>query len=345
MKCGVHNSECSGDLRERLGAIIAERLGPPGEVLAMTRLTGGATRTTWSLDVRIGDQVQPLILQQTHPRDITPGGPINLMARVQGDSEARLIAAARGAGVPVPAVRLVLQPEDGLGAGFITDRISGETIGRRINREPVLAGARRLLPRQCGQILASIHTMDTDSLPFLARHDAAAQVAAYRAIWDAFDHPLPTMELGLKWAGAHIPTSEHLAVVHGDFRNGNFIVGPDGIRAVLDWELAHLGDPVEDLGWLLVKTWRFGGKLPVGGFGRREDLLESYEQAGGPPVSPNHLLFWEAFGCLKWAVMCTIKGEGYLRDPRERTVEALAIGRRTEEPLYDFLNLIFPEVE
>jgi len=329
------------ELRKSLSSIIADRLGPSGEILAMTRLTGGATRTTWSLDVRIGDKVEPLILQQTHAREITPGDPINLMARVHCDSEACLMAQARGAGIQVPAVRLILQPEDGLGAGFITDRIPGETIGRRINRDPALAGARRLLPRQCGEILAAIHGMDIDGLPFLARHDAAAQVAAYRAIWDSFDHPVPAMELGLKWASAHVPTHPRMTVVHGDFRNGNFIVGPDGIRAVLDWELSHLGDPIEDLGWLLVKTWRFGGALPVGGFGRREDLLESYERATGIRVPVDHLIFWEAFGCLKWAVMCMIKGQSYLRDRRERTVEALAIGRRTEEPLYDFLNLIY----
>src|SRR5262249_19879498 len=176
-------------------------------------------------------------------------------------------------------VRLVLTPNDGLGLGFITDRIQGETIGQRINKDPGLASARAAMARQCGQILAAIHSMDINGSRFLARHDAAAQVAAYRAIWESFEHPVPAMELGLKWASMHVPRNTQVTVVHGDFRNGNFVVGPDGIRAVLDWELAHLGDPIEDLGWLLVKTWRFGGALPVGGFGRREDLLESYQRA------------------------------------------------------------------
>src|SRR5262249_48705791 len=263
------------DLRRRLPSILADRLGPPGEIRAMTRLTGGATRITWSLDALIGDKVEPLVLQQTFEKDLKPDNPISLMARIEGDSEARLMVEAASRGVPVPRVRLVLKPDDGLGVGFITDRIQGETIGRRINREPDLAAARGTMARQCGQILAAIHGMDANGPQFLVQQDAAAQVAAYGAIWESFDHPVPAMELGLKWASAHVPRSTKVAVVHGDFRNGNFIVGPDGIRAVLDWELAHLGDPIEDLGWLLVKTWRFGGALPVGGFGRREDLLES----------------------------------------------------------------------
>ena len=74
-----------------------------------------------------------------------------------------------------------------------------------------------------------------------------------------FGEPHPAFELGLRWlAEARAPRPTPPALVHGDFRNGNFIVGPDGMRAVLDWELAHLGDPIEDLGWLCVKSWRFG---------------------------------------------------------------------------------------
>ncbi|MGH9823078.1 MAG: phosphotransferase family protein [Blastocatellia bacterium] len=332
----------SDEFRERLGWIIAERLGPPGEVRNLRRLTGGATRITWSLDALIGDRVEPLILQQTSARQLSPDDPISRMARIQGDSDARLMIDAARSGVPVSHVRLILGPDDGLGVGFITDRIEGETIGRRVIKDPNLAGARSKMASQCGQILTAIHSMDTKGIGFLVRQDAMDSVAAYRDIWNSFDCPVPAMEFGFKWATAHIPKNAASTLVHGDFRNGNFIVGPDGIRAVLDWELAHIGDPMEDLGWLLIKTWRFGGALPVGGFGSREELFESYERSSGNSVSPEHVMFWEAFGCLKWAVMCMIKAKSYKRDERERTVEALAIGRRMEEPLYDFLNLTYP---
>jgi aminoglycoside phosphotransferase (APT) family kinase protein len=115
------------------------------------------------------------------------------------------------------------------------------------------------------------------------------------------------------------------------------------VRAVLDWELAHIGDPAEDLGWLCVRAWRFGrDELAVGGIGHRSDLFAAYERAGGGAVDPAHVRFWEAFGCIKWAVMCMHKGLGALGavPGARRSVEAVAIGRRIEEPLLDFLELI-----
>jgi aminoglycoside phosphotransferase (APT) family kinase protein len=192
---------------------------------------------------------------------------------------------------------------------------------------------------QCGSILAAIHSLDAAALPFLVEQGAAAQVAVWRDVFDSFDHPQPAIELGLRWAAAHAPKASRTTVVHGDFRNGNFIVGPEGIRAVLDWEIAHAGDPMEDLGWLCVKTWRFGGSPPVGGFGRREPLFEAYERAGGGGVVPEHVTFWEAFGCVKWSIMCMLKGHSHRRGG-ERTLEGLAIGRRAEEPIHDFLDLV-----
>ena len=153
---------------------------------------------------------------------------------------------------------------------------------------------------------------------------------------------MPAVELGLRWVAEHLPPAPRTSVVHGDFRNGNLIIGDDGVRCVLDWELAHLGDPMLDLGWICVKTWRFGGSLPVGGFGHRDDLFRAYEQAGGGPVDPAHVRFWEAFGCVKWALMCMHKGlgaQGAVPGAR-RSVEAVAIGRRIEEPLLDLLDLI-----
>ena len=173
--------------------------------------------------------------------------------------------------------------------------------------------------------------------PSRARPD---QLALYRDILASFEHPYPAVELGLNWVGEHLPAESPVAVVHGDFRNGNLVVGPEGIRAVLDWEIAHLGDPMEDLGWLCVRTWRFGGRDPVGGFGRREDLFEAYERATGTAVDPERVRFWEAFGCVKWSIMCMMKGHAYRRGG-ERTVEALAIGRRSEEPIWDFLALVY----
>jgi len=324
-----------------LQAVIARSLGRPGEVFNLTRLTGGATRVTWSFDACIGDALQPLILQQCPARPASSSEPVHRMARVTGGMDAALMQDAERAGVPVPRVRLILDPEDGLGPGFITDRLEGETIGSRIARGEKFAQARESMAAQCGEILARIHAIDAGRQEFLSRQGAAEQLTIYRDVWDRFDYPNPAMELGFRWVQDHLPEPVPARLVHGDFRNGNFIAGPNGIRAVLDWELAHLGDPMEDLGWLCMRTWRFGGSGPVGGFGRREDLFESYEAAGGTHVDAARVRFWEAFGCLKWAVMCMIKGQGYLSGTG-LGVEGLAIGRRVSEPIYDFLNLVYP---
>ncbi|RYY93726.1 MAG: phosphotransferase family protein, partial [Comamonadaceae bacterium] len=127
-------------------------------------------------------------------------------------------------------------------------------------------------------------------------------------------------------------------LVHGDFRTGNFIVGPEGIRAVLDWEIAHAGDPMEDLGYLCMRTWRFGGPQPVGGFGARADLFAAYEKAGGS-VDREEVRFWEVVGSMRWALGCVRRGYAF-RHQQQRKLEFAAVGRRVEEPIYDLLNVI-----
>jgi aminoglycoside phosphotransferase (APT) family kinase protein len=128
-------------------------------------------------------------------------------------------------------------------------------------------------------------------------------------------------------------------VVHGDFRHGNFIVGPEGLKAVLDWELAHLGDPMEDLGWLCVKAWRFGARLPVGGFGAYDQLFVAYSTAAGVEVDPDAVHWWEVLGTLKWGVMCIMQASTHLNG-FSRSVELAAIGRRVCENEYDLLELL-----
>jgi aminoglycoside phosphotransferase (APT) family kinase protein len=333
-------------LHRRLEAAIRRHLGAPGEVRELVRLTGGATRATWSFDAVVGDEAMPLILQQSSASstaaDSTEPSELPLeraIRRMLGADEAALLDAARRAKVPVPRVRVVLQPEDGLGEGAVTDRVPGETLGRKISLDAGFAAVRPGLAPQCGSILAAIHRIDPGGLEFLAAQSARDQLDTYRRVADALDHPLPAVELGLRWVAENLPEAPRSRVVHGDFRNGNLIVGDGGVRCVLDWELAHIGDPMLDLGWLCVKTWRFGGPLPVGGFGHRDELFRAYERAGGGPVDPARVRFWEAFGCIKWALMCMHRGLGHPRGA-PGAIEAVAIGRRIEEPLLDFLDLI-----
>ncbi|MBV8303223.1 MAG: phosphotransferase family protein, partial [Acidimicrobiia bacterium] len=186
--------------------------------------------------------------------------------------------------------------------------------------------------------LAAIHSIPVDRVPGLnAEIDA---VATWRAMLDGLGQPHPTFELALRWLDDLRPPGTGAAVVHGDFRNGNLIVGPEGLRAVLDWELAHVGDPMEDLGWLCVRAWRFGvGDRPVGGFGARADLYAAYGRASGRAVEPDVVRWWEVLGTLKWGVMCIAQAFTHLSGT-VRSVELAAIGRRVCENEWDLLELI-----
>ena len=128
-------------------------------------------------------------------------------------------------------------------------------------------------------------------------------------------------------------------MVHGDFRLGNMIIGPDGLDAIIDWELAHLGEPVEDLAWLCVRAWRFGGEQPVAGLGSYDELLDGYTEVTGRPVDRAALRWWEILGSLKGGIMCGRQADAHLSGVY-RSVELAAIGRRIVEQEQDVLSLI-----
>lgn len=247
--------------------------------------------------------------------------------------------AAEAADVPVPRVRNILAPEDGLGEGAVTERVDGETIPARVLREPALADARKRMAAQCGRILASIHRVPVGKLGFLRHFDASETLQLFERTIDRVGLPLPPLELALRWARGRMPRHARETLVHGDFRTGNLIVGPEGIRAVLDWEIAHVGDPMEDLGYLCMRTWRFGGKGPVGGFGAREDLFAAYEKASGLAADIEAVRFWEVVGAMRWTLGCVRRAHAW-RHQTDRKLEFAAVGRRIEEPIYDLLNVI-----
>jgi aminoglycoside phosphotransferase (APT) family kinase protein len=318
---------------DALASAVRRHLGAPAKIEGLRRLSGGASRETWSFDVLAPDGTRhELVLR----RD--PGKQAGWSER---GVEFALLEAAGAGGVAVPQVRFLLEPDDRLGSGFVMERVEGETIPRRILRDDAYAVARPRLAGQCGEQAARIHALEPARLPSLPVQSAHEQIEQYRSYLDGFGEPHPAFELGLRWLADHAPADPHQPVlVHGDFRNGNLVVGPDGIRAVLDWELAHLGDPVEDLGWLCVKSWRFGvTDQRVGGFGSVEELLAAYRAAGGREVDLAQLRYWEAMGTLKWGVICEVQAFTHLQGA-VRSVELATLGRRVAEMEWDLLELI-----
>jgi aminoglycoside phosphotransferase (APT) family kinase protein len=315
-------------LAERLASITGRALGHEVEIRGLERLTGGASRETWAFDAVGADGARPLILRRDPPGDIREAG----IAR-----EAAVLTAAARTGVPVPAV-LASDPDGSeLGSpSIVMERVEGETLAPRILRDDAYAAVRPSLAGSCGEILARIHAIPVGDVPGLEHQDP---LDLLETMLDSFAERSPALELGLRWLAANRAEPPIAAVVHGDFRNGNLVVGPDGINAVLDWELTHLGDPLEDLGWLCVRAWRFGAAPPVGGFGPVEDLIAGYERAGGRPVDAQAVRWWQVWGTVRWGLGCMEMASWHLSGER-RSVELAAIGRRVREQEYDVLTLL-----
>jgi len=318
----------AAQLASGLSHVLREAVGDPGvSVHGLRRLSGGASRETWSFDAVGGDgRVMPLIVR----RD-PPGRPGRLA------TEAAAIAAAERAGVPVPPIVAASDDPTALGSAFVVmERVAGETIPRKILRDEEFAEARRQLAAQCGTLLARLHHVEPEGIPGLDDTDA---LTALRAGIDASGQPHPAFELGLRWLADHRPPATRRTLVHGDFRNGNLIVGPEGVRAVLDWERVHVGDPIEDLGWLCTKAWRFGVDKPVGGFGEYDDLLDAYAAESGVRVDRDALAWWEMTGTLNWGVACIMQAHAHISGA-VRSVELATIGRRVCENEWDLLSML-----
>lgn len=259
-----------------------------------------------------------------------------------------LLRAAAAAGVAVPRVRWLEEDPAALGGPFfVMDLVEGETLARRLLRDEGYAGARAALPGQLAAALARIHTMDAASpdLAFLARpapgeRPSAAELARFEQIYRALaPDPHPVLELAFRWLAPRAPAPAAITVVHGDFRVGNVIFGPEGLRAVIDWELTRVGDPMQDLGWLCVRSWRFGAdEKPVGGLAARAPFFAAYERASGRHVDPEVVRWWEVLGNLKWAIMCIMQARTFL-DGHTRSVELASLGRRVAEMELELLEL------
>jgi aminoglycoside phosphotransferase (APT) family kinase protein len=308
-------------------------------VAGLRRLAGGASRELWSVDLELAGRRLELVLRRDPPGRV---------GESDRSLEARLLRAAAETGVPVPRVHWICSDPGVLGSTFfLMDRVPGEAIPRRLLRDERYAAARSGLAAELGSILARIHRIDPER-PELAELAASpAGVGSGRAevlrIAEALGNlavePHPVLDLAERWLLDRAPTPARRVVVHGDYRLGNVIVGEDGVRAVLDWELCHLGDPIEDLGWLCVRAWRFGNDaLPAAGVGSREELVAAYQHAGGGPVDPEALRFWEACGNFKLALVFVTQARVFLDGLP--SVELASLGRRIAEAEAELLRFM-----
>ena len=326
----------------RLDTVIRAHVPGCDGLIAVERLSGGASQETYRVRARAGGGEKLLAMRRA-----AGGEPLDSAGNAPGlPGEALLMRAAKAVGVPEPEIHYVLTADDGLGEGFLMEWLEGEALGARIVRSPDLAAIRPRLAYECGRILARIHAIDVAATGLdkvLARITPAEAVELHWQRYREYGTPQPMIDYTARWLIDNLPPATTPALVHNDFRNGNLMISPDcptGVVAVLDWETAHIGDPMRDLGWICTNSWRFGrSDLPVGGFGRYEDLLAGYESVSGTGIDRDALKFWEVYGSFWWAVACLGMAEHYRSGP-DKTVERPAIGRRSSESQTDCVNLL-----
>jgi aminoglycoside phosphotransferase (APT) family kinase protein len=293
-------------LEPRVAAYIAGRM-PQASAVAVSgleRISGGASRETYRFRAswREGGEAleRRLILRRDPPASLI-------------DTERRVEFAAYGAfhgsAVPVPQM-LWLEEADGPldHPFFIAEELSGYQAAPQL----LFSGAYdAVLPRLAQRkwtILGEIARADPDALGLTKLMAAPAPDACWRRELDHWEavidrtetEPQPIARAAIRWLRAHPPPpARRLSVVHGDYRTGNFLYDERGeIHGVLDWEMCHLGDPLEDLAWGLNPVWRFGRGL-AGGLVPQDEAVAIWERASGLKADPEALLWWLLFNSVK----------------------------------------------
>jgi aminoglycoside phosphotransferase (APT) family kinase protein len=312
-------------VKQQLAQVLAPVLGDV-RIENLTALTGGASRTTWAFDA-LGTQRHALILRTGPPDDVHAG--MELEASVQ--------QRAAAAGAPVPHIVTADDSPAALGNPYlICNAIAGETIVRRIHRSLDHTGREQLL-RQCAHALAAIHRADPEGIGL----QQSEQLTEWRDRLDEIGDTTATFEWAFRWLAANRPPQTPPRLVHGDFRMGNLIVDENGLAAVLDWELVHIGEIYEDLAWFCIRAWRFGAPetLGAGGLGSVESFVAAYEEAADVEVDRDAFRWHLTVATLRWGVICRFQAERHLSG-QTPSVELAAIGRRVSETEWDVLDLL-----
>ena len=254
--------------------------------------------------------------------------------------EAKIQRIVRSNDAPVPEIIFEFSEDEDIGEGYVMEAIPGETIPRKILRDDKYKNVRSKLSFEIGRSLATIHQTKLDELTDLDSVTFEESLKKLYLVYSSFEQPQPVFELAFKWLETQELTKYDNVLVHGDFRFGNFIISESNLESIIDWELAHVGNPLQDLGWICGNSWRFGNTdKVVGGFGDLKDLLEGYNSISEYQVDQEIVKVWQVFGTFRWGVICLIQASAHLNGTIN-SVEKAAIGRRVSETEFDLMNMI-----
>ena len=331
------------NFKKKLLSVLKKSLDGFETLESTKRLTSGASRITFEVSTICKGKPKKLALR-INPADLNEDG---LMSqRIAPSSEAEVMKLARSAGIPTPEIIYIFDEEEDLGEGYLMDWMEGESVGSKISRGEEFKAIRPVLAKQCGQILGRLHSIDISATGLetvLEKLKPIDYVSQQYKIYKSLKVQRPMIEYVARWLLENPPRDRPLCLVHNDFRNGNLLVNKlSGISGVLDWEIAHIGNPIRDIGWLCTPSWRFGvSKNTVGGFGMLNDLLASYEASGGSKLEQEELKFWMIFGSFWWAIACLLMEKSY-ENGEDKSIERPIIGRRISECEVDCVNLLIP---
>ncbi len=323
-------------MQEELASALSKKLlevGIEGKVSNLEPLTGGASKEIWKFEVSNAKQSTKMILRR--------GSGIEGPLAIKTADEARIQKEVIKVGAPVPIILAVSKNEEELGDSYIMHFVEGESIARKILRDKEYKKALPILAYQCGEAIAKIHNVDINNFSFLPKKPAEDQLEDLYSTYQSFEQPSPVFEYAYLWLKEQDFGNFQESLVHGDFRLGNIIVNTDGLQSIIDWELAHIGNPLQDLGWVCGNSWRFGkNNKVVGGFGELEDLLEGYNSVSKLKVNKEMVRCWQVFGTFRWGVICLIQAYAHLNGTIN-SIEKAAIGRRVSETEIDIVDLLF----
>ena len=321
--------------RQRLAAFITRAAGARSvTIVALDKMSGGAVQENWALDVELDGELRSWVLRTDAGAAVRESS-----TRAQ---EFAVLKIARSANVFAPEPLYLC--EDLAVTGrlfFIMQRLPGIAAGHKVTRDATLVPDPARLAQELAANLARLHRIKPPhpELGFLKTMLARDNIVHYRSYLDTLSCAYPVLDWGLRWCEINAPTREETTFIHRDYRTGNYLVQDGHLAGVLDWEFPAFGNPLEDIGWMCARCWRFARPdLPVGGIARLEDFIPEYERATGRTVSPRDLNYWQVMAHLRWAVIALQQVERHLSGA-DSSLELALTGHIIGQLELEILNL------